>query len=88
VHHTAVGSHHLGRQEVVAAQAIKVAEVAVPATQRQAADSRIRHHAAGCRKSDGLGCTIDVRPGRAASTLCNARLRVDVHAAQPGQINH
>jgi hypothetical protein len=62
-HDAAIGGDHLGRNEIVGAQAVLIAQPAQAAAQRQAGDTRRRDHAHGGGQSILLRRPVQVADG-------------------------
>lgn len=84
----AIGGDDVDRDEVVAAEAMLSAQMAVAAAQREARDPGGRDVAVRRGEAEDLRLAIDIAPGRATSDAHRARARIDANAAHRGQVDH
>jgi hypothetical protein len=83
----AVGGDHVGRQQVVAGQAVRPGEVADAAAQGEPGDAGGGHHPAGGGQAKAVGGVVEVAPGGAALHAGGTTLGVDPHPTHGGQVD-
>ncbi|HEY1206419.1 MAG TPA: hypothetical protein VGF05_17125 [Bryobacteraceae bacterium] len=74
------GGDHVGRDEVVAGEAVAAREVAEAAAQGQAGDTGGGDDAAGRGRAEGVGGVIEVAPGAAGFGARGLGARIDADA--------
>ena len=83
----AVGGHEVGRDEVVAGQAVLAHQPADPAAEREPGDAGRRDEATGHRQPEGLRLVVELSPGRAALGDDALGVRVDPDALHRRQVD-
>jgi hypothetical protein len=76
----AIRGHDIGRQQIVAGEAVLAHEPAEAATERQARDAGVRDGAARRCQSERLRFVVEFGPGQAGLSLDAASGRSDPHA--------
>jgi hypothetical protein len=83
----AVGADELGREDVVARQAVLAAGPSFAAAQGEPGYAGVGHDASGSHETEGLGLAVHVPPQRSALDTGDARLGIDVDAAHLGKVD-
>jgi hypothetical protein len=87
-HDGSVGEHDLGREEVVAGQAVLRRRPAVASAGGEAADPGGRDPAAGHVQAVLLCCRVELAPEDAAASARRLADRIDLDRLQPGEVDH
>ena len=83
-----VGTDHRGRAQAVDGEPVLASHPALPASEGEATDARLRHHAAGHDEAERLRLAVDVGPHRAALHRGPSGHRVDGHRPHPREVDH
>ena len=84
----AVGGDDVGREQVVAGEAVLAHQPAEAAAQRQPADAGVGDGPAGRGEAERLGLAVEFAPEQAALGVGRARSGVDADALEAAQVDH
>ena len=87
-HRLPVGGDQVGRDQVVAGQAVLAHQPADAAAEREPGDAGGGDEAAGRGQAEGLGLGVELAPGEAALGPHGARLGVDPDALHRREVDH